>query len=72
MAADLVQPWHVVAGFVRPRQIQWRTRRITLEDVFAKAKQGEIKQINLLVKADVSGSLEAIEKEIANYLCYEN
>ena len=42
-----------------------QARRITLEEVFAKAKQGEIKQINLLLKADVSGSLEALQDEIA-------
>ena len=46
-------------------QARRNARRITLEDVFAKAKQGEIKQINLLVKADVSGSLEALQDEIA-------
>jgi len=40
-------------------------RRISLEDVFSKAQQGEIKQINLLLKADVSGSLEALQDEIA-------
>ena len=42
-----------------------QARRITLEDVFSKAKEGEIKQINLLLKADVSGSLEALQDEIA-------
>ena len=46
-------------------QARRTARRITLEDVFSKAKQGEIKQINLLVKADVSGSLEALQDEIA-------
>ena len=42
-----------------------QARRITLEDVFNKAKQGELKQINLLLKADVSGSLGALQDEIA-------
>ncbi|MFN8150728.1 MAG: translation initiation factor IF-2 [Solirubrobacterales bacterium] len=42
-----------------------QARRVTLEDVFAKAKEGELKQINLLLKADVSGSLEALQDEIA-------
>ncbi len=46
-------------------QARRNARRITLEDVFAKAKQGEIKQINLLLKADVSGSLEVLQDEIA-------
>ena len=42
-----------------------QARRITLEDVFSKAKEGQLKQINLLLKADVSGSLEALQDEIA-------
>jgi translation initiation factor IF-2 len=46
-------------------QARRRARRITLEDVFSKAKQGEIKQINLLLKADVAGSLGALQDEIA-------
>ncbi len=40
-------------------------RRVTLEEVFAKANAGEIKQLNLLLKADVSGSLGALQDEIA-------
>jgi translation initiation factor IF-2 len=39
--------------------------RISLEDVFARAQQGEVRELNLIVKADVAGSLEAIEDEIA-------
>ena len=46
-------------------QARRNARRITLEDVFSKAKSGELKQINLLLKADVSGSLEALQDEIA-------
>ncbi|MBA2523767.1 MAG: translation initiation factor IF-2, partial [Solirubrobacterales bacterium] len=42
-----------------------QARRITLEDVFSKAKQGELKHINLLLKADVSGSLGALQDEVA-------
>ncbi len=40
-------------------------RRVTLDEVFSKATSGELKQLNLLVKADVSGSLEALQDEIA-------
>ncbi len=42
-----------------------QARRISLEDVFSKAREGEIKHLNLLLKADVSGSLEALQDEIA-------
>jgi translation initiation factor IF-2 len=46
-------------------QARRNARKITLEDAFSKAQQGEIKQINLLVKADVAGSLGALQDEIA-------
>ncbi len=39
--------------------------KLSLEDVFARAQKGELKELNLIVKADVAGSLEAIEDEIA-------
>jgi translation initiation factor IF-2 len=42
-----------------------QARRVSLEDVFAKAQEGQIKELNLLLKADVSGSLEALQDEIA-------
>jgi ceramide glucosyltransferase len=31
IVADLIQPAHAAAGFVRPRRIQWRTRSIRLD-----------------------------------------
>ena len=40
-------------------------RRVTLEEVFAKAKEGELNELNVLLKADVSGSLEVLQDEIA-------
>jgi translation initiation factor IF-2 len=42
-----------------------QSRRLTLDEVFAKAKEGEINELNIVLKADVSGSLEALEDEIA-------
>jgi translation initiation factor IF-2 len=35
--------------------------RMTLEDVLERIKQGEITQLNLILKGDVSGSVEALE-----------
>jgi translation initiation factor IF-2 len=40
-------------------------RKVSLEDVFKLAQEGTVKELNLVVKADVAGSLEAIEDEIA-------
>ncbi|MGM0835525.1 MAG: translation initiation factor IF-2 [Bacillota bacterium] len=34
--------------------------RITLDDLFEQIKQGEMKEINIIVKADVQGSVEAM------------
>jgi translation initiation factor IF-2 len=39
--------------------------KISLEDVFKRAQQGEVQSIQLVLKADVAGSLEALEDEIA-------
>jgi len=37
-----------------------RQKRLTLDQMFAKIQAGEVKTLNLIVKADVQGSLEAI------------
>ena len=39
--------------------------RVSLEDVFARATGGRAAELNLVVKADVAGSLEALADEIA-------
>src|ERR1035441_3021817 len=46
----------------RPRR---SGRKMSLEDVFKLAQEGTVKELSLVVKADVAGSLEAIEDEIA-------
>jgi translation initiation factor IF-2 len=38
--------------------------KMSLEDLFARFKAGELKELRLIVKADVQGSLEPIIKEI--------
>jgi translation initiation factor IF-2 len=40
-------------------------RKVSLEDVFKLAQEGTVKELGLVVKADVAGSLEALEDEIA-------
>jgi translation initiation factor IF-2 len=40
-------------------------RKVTLEEVFQRASEGRLKEFNIVLKADVSGSLEALEDEIA-------
>ncbi len=40
-------------------------RKVSFEEVFRLAQEGSAKELNLVLKADVSGSLEAFEDEIA-------
>lgn len=37
------------------------TKKLTLEDMFSKVTQGDIKEFNIILKSDVHGSLEAIQ-----------
>jgi translation initiation factor IF-2 len=41
-----------------------KRRAFTLDDVFAKIKEGEVKDLNLIIKADVAGSVEALEEAL--------
>ena len=40
-------------------------RKVSLDEVFARAQEGDIKELNIVLKADVAGSLEALQDEIA-------
>jgi translation initiation factor IF-2 len=42
-----------------------QARKVSLEEVLSKATEGEVKGLNIVLKADVSGSLEALQDEIA-------
>ena len=46
-------------------QARQQARKASLEEVFTKAMAGEANQLNIVLKADVSGSLEALQDEIA-------
>jgi len=41
-----------------------RRRRITLEDLYTQMKEGKIKELNLIIKADVRGSVEALRDSL--------
>jgi translation initiation factor IF-2 len=40
------------------------SNKITLEDLFSKFEEGEIKELNLIIKGDVQGSVEAIKESV--------
>lgn len=44
-----------------------RNTKVTLEDLFAQIKEGEIKELNIVLKADVQGSIEAIRQSLENW-----
>ena len=38
-----------------------RVQRVTLDDLFKQIQEGEVKDLNLILKADVQGSVEAVQ-----------
>jgi translation initiation factor IF-2 len=40
-------------------------RKLSLDEVFSRAQAGDIKELNIVLKADVAGSLEALQDELA-------
>ncbi len=55
---------------IERRRIQERekglnaTSMVTLDDLFNQIEQGKLKQLNLIVKADVQGSVEAVKQSL--------
>lgn len=39
-----------------------KARKLTLDELYAKIKEGEIKELNIIIKGDVQGSVEAIKE----------
>jgi translation initiation factor IF-2 len=39
-----------------------RARKLTLDDLYAKIKDGEIRELNIIIKGDVQGSVEAMKE----------
>lgn len=41
-----------------------KSKKITLDDLYAKIKDGEVKELNIIVKGDVQGSVEALKESL--------
>jgi len=46
------------------KKLAGRTSKVTLEELYNKVKDGEIKELKIVIKADVQGSLEAIKDSL--------
>jgi translation initiation factor IF-2 len=40
------------------------TSKVSLEDLFDRIQKGEVKDLNIIIKADVSGSIEAVKQSL--------
>ena len=60
----------IIRGLVDKRKDQKRegelrkSRTVNLEDIFKQMESGEIKELNVIVKADVHGSVEAMQQSL--------
>ena len=43
-----------------------RARKLTLDEIYAKIKEGEIRELNIIIKGDVQGSVEAMKDALEN------
>lgn len=43
------------------KEVSRKVHRVTLDDLFKQIQEGEVKELNLILKADVQGSVEALK-----------
>ncbi|HHX87932.1 MAG TPA: translation initiation factor IF-2 [Firmicutes bacterium] len=46
------------------KEAAYRTQRVSLEDLFKQIQEGEVKELNLILKGDVHGSVEALQEAL--------
>ena len=51
----------------RIKQNFWKRQklRMSLDDLFTQIQEGNLKELNIVVKADVQGSVEAMKQSLA-------
>jgi len=66
VVADEKLARQIVAARASERRIEEakQTAKVSLEDLFDKIKEGEVKDLNLIIKADVQGSVEALRSAL--------
>ncbi len=45
-------------------EVQRNVQKITLDNIFDKIKEGEMKELDIIIKADVQGSVEALQQSL--------
>ncbi len=48
----------------KKREEQARTAKVSLDDFFKQIQEGEVKELNLIIKGDVQGSVEALTQSL--------
>jgi translation initiation factor IF-2 len=67
---NVVEDEHLAKEIINERTVQKREKtmqapsHVSLDELFSQIKKGEIKELNIIVKADVQGSIEAIKHSL--------
>ncbi|KJR48312.1 Translation initiation factor 2 [Desulfosporosinus sp. I2] len=67
VVADEKLARHITAARTAVRKVEESKKtvvKVSLEDLFDKIKEGEIKELNIIIKADVQGSVEALRQSL--------
>lgn len=59
---DVIQQKQAI---LRQGKLAPASKKITLEDIYTQIKEGKIKELKIILKADVQGSLEALKDSLA-------
>ena len=58
-----------VTRFQKQRSIEIaKAKKLTLDELYTKIKEGQIKELNIIIKGDVQGSVEAIKDAFENII----
>ncbi len=58
-----------VTRFQKQRSLEIaREKKLTLDELYTKIKEGQIKELNIIIKGDVQGSVEAIKDAFENII----
>lgn len=49
---------------IKEKSLQHSTTRVSLEDLYNQVKEGKIKELPIIIKADVQGSIEALKNSL--------